>query len=126
MSEDVNQTSSNTASDQKGAPGHMKDDGHGHGDGQGWADNPKFIRIFVGILIVASIAVALAGFNPAWQNPHPHFDGEKMGGFGDVWQMILPVFFAIWGFAAFMFIVLAGQHLRKLVARKEDYYDEFE
>jgi hypothetical protein len=81
----------------------------------GWADNPTFIRVFIGILTVSAIAAGLAGFNPAWHNPHPHFDVERV-----------PVFFAIYGFVAFAFIVLAGQHLRKLVGRKEEYYDERE
>jgi hypothetical protein len=81
----------------------------------GWADNPTFIRIFIGILTASAIAAGLAGFNPAWQNPHPHFAVEGV-----------PVFFAIYGFVAFAFIVLAGQHLRKLVGRKEEYYDERE
>ena len=54
-------------------------------------------------------------FVPAFQNPKPHFEQEN-------WK----IFFAIYGFVAFAFIVLAGQHLRKLVGRKEDYYEERE
>lgn len=89
---------------------------HKHSDEKpGWADNPTFIRIFLGVLVVSSIGAALAGFVGAWHNPHPHFEVESWG-----------VFFAVWGFAAFFFIVLAGQHLRKLVGRKEGYYDERE
>ncbi len=81
----------------------------------GWADTKAFRNVFLGVLVIAAVASALAGFNAAWHNPHPHFDVE---GF--------PVFFALYGFLAFMFIVLAGQHLRKLVGRKEEYYDERE
>ncbi|GJL96051.1 MAG: hypothetical protein DHS20C05_24560 [Hyphococcus sp.] len=81
----------------------------------GWADTKGFRNVFLGVLVVAAVGAALAGFVPAFQKDHPHFAAE---GF--------PVFFAIWGFAAFMFIVLAGQHLRKLVGRKEEYYDERE
>lgn len=81
----------------------------------GWADTKAFRNGFLGVLIVAAILAVLAGFVPAWQKDHPHFAVE---GF--------PVFFAIYGFVAFAFIVLAGQHLRKLVGRKEDYYEERE
>ena len=81
----------------------------------GWADTKTFRNGFLGVLIISAILAALAGLNPAWQNHHPHFGVETMG-----------VFFAIWGFGAFIFIVLVGQHLRKLVGRKEEYYDERE
>ena len=90
-------------------------DEHHKSDDKGWADNPAFICVFLGVLIVACVLAAFAGFVPAWQKSHPHFQAE---GF--------PIFFAFWGFASFMFIVLAGQHLRKLVGRKEEYYDERE
>ncbi|MEO1243278.1 MAG: hypothetical protein AAFX54_15310 [Pseudomonadota bacterium] len=92
----------------------MTDHNHQSKD-KGWADNPTFIRIFLGVLIGACVLSAFAGFVTSWHNPHPHFSVE---GF--------PIFFAVWGFAAFTFIVLAGQHLRKLVGRKEEYYDERE
>ena len=86
-----------------------------HSDDKGWADNPKFIRLFLGVLIISCIGAALAGFVPAFQPEHPHFEQEG-------WK----VFFAVYGFLAFSFIVLAGQHLRKLVGKKEDYYEERE
>ncbi len=81
----------------------------------GWADTKIFRNGFLGVLIVSAVLAALAGLNAAWHNPHPHFEVEGV-----------PVFFAVYGFVAFSFIVLAGQHLRKLVGRKEDYYDERE
>jgi MFS family permease len=84
-------------------------------DPKAWADRPGVRRIIIGALALACIGAAGAGFVPAWRKDHPHFEIE---GF--------PVFFAIYGFLAFSFIVLAGQHLRKLVMRKEDYYDERE
>lgn len=87
----------------------------GERDAPGWAENKLFIRVFLAILVIAAIASALAGFVPAFQKKYPHFAAE---GF--------PVFFALWGFGAFMFIVLAGQHLRKLVGREEGYYDDRE
>jgi len=89
---------------------------HHHSDEKpGWADTKTFRNAFLGVLVLASLAAAVAGFLPAYQKEHPHFDIEGMG-----------AFFAIYGFVAFAFIVLAGQHLRKLVARKEDYYEERE
>lgn len=87
-----------------------------HGDERpGWADKKAFRMAFLASLVIAAFAAAIAGFLPRFKNDHPHFDVEGIG-----------AFFAVYGFIAFSFIVLAGQHLRKLVARKEDYYDERE
>lgn len=88
---------------------------HANDDDKGWAEKPGFIRVFLIVLGVACVFSALAGFVGDWHNPHPHFSVEKF-----------PIFFAVWGFASFMFIVLVGQHLRKLVSRKKGYYDERE
>lgn len=93
----------------------MTDQHDGGKKDKGWADTKAFRNVFLGFLILASIGAAAAGLVPAWQKEHPHFAVE---GF--------PVFFAVYGFIAFSFIVLAGQHLRKLVGRKEEYYDERE
>lgn len=82
---------------------------------KGWADGKAFRTGVVVALAVAAIAAAIAGFLPEFKKEHPHFAVE---GFG--------AFFAIYGFAAFMFIVLVGQHLRKLVGRKETYYEDRE
>lgn len=84
-------------------------------DKPGWAENKTFVRIFLIGLTAAAVLAALAGFVPAFQKDHPHFAAEAF-----------PIFFAVWGFGAFMFIVLAGQHLRKLVGREESYYDDRE
>ncbi|MEM1396395.1 MAG: hypothetical protein AAGH38_02970 [Pseudomonadota bacterium] len=84
-------------------------------DTSGWADNPTFQKWFFRGLIAVGVVSALAGFVPAFQKKHPHFAVENWG-----------VFFAVWGFTAFMFIVLVGQHLRKLVSRDPDYYEERE
>ena len=83
--------------------------------GRGWADTKAFRNGFVALLVVVSLAAAVAGFLPAFRKEHPHFAVEETG-----------AFFAVYGFVAFSFIVLAGQHLRKLVGRKEDYYEERE
>ncbi|MEO1149487.1 MAG: hypothetical protein AAFW83_00720 [Pseudomonadota bacterium] len=82
---------------------------------KGWAEKPGFIRAFQIGLAIACVLAALAGFVPGWHNPHPHFAAEKF-----------PIFFAVMGFASFMGIVLVGQHLRKLVGRREGYYRESE
>ena len=88
---------------------------HPHGEKPGWADTKTFRTALLGVLVIAALAVAGAGFLPQFQKEHPHFKVEGLG-----------AFFAVYGFVAFSFIVLAGQHLRKLVARKEDYYEERE
>lgn len=93
----------------------MAEQEHHHSSKPGWADTKGFRNVFLGVLVVSSVLAAIAGFVPAFQKEHPHFEAEGWG-----------VFFAVWGFAAFMFIVLAGQHLRKLVGRKETYYEERE
>ena len=92
-----------------------KNDHHENSGDIGWAEKPGFIRGFLFLLGLGCLLSAGAGFVGAWHNPHPHFGAEKF-----------PVFFALWGFASFMFIVLVGQHLRKIVSRKEGYYDERE
>ena len=91
----------------------MTDQHHSPDEQPGWADKKSFRNAFLGVLIVASVAAAIAGF--VFRKEHPHFAVEGAG-----------VFFAAYGFIAFSFIVLAGQHLRKLVGRKETYYEERE
>ncbi len=81
----------------------------------GWADRPRFVKGFVGALVIAGLMSVVASLLPAFRNPHPYFGAAEF-----------PGFFAVWGFVAFMFIVLVGQHLRKLVGRKETYYDDRE
>ena len=83
--------------------------------GKGWADAKAFRYGFLAVLAIAAIGSAIAGFLPQFKKAHPHFAVEEFG-----------AFFALYGFFAFMFIVLVGQHLRKLVGRKEDYYEERE
>ncbi len=105
----------------------MTDHHHNPHEKPGWADTKSFRNGFLAVLVIASVLALIAGFVPAWQNPHHAFDGHKMPAWiGAVWHAAIPIFFSLYGFAAFMFIVLAGQHLRKLVGRKENYYEERE
>lgn len=86
-----------------------------HPTDKGWADRKSFRIAFLAFLVLACIAAAVSGYLPQFRKEHPHFAVEGLG-----------AFFAVYGFVAFSFIVLAGQHLRRLVARKETYYDERE
>ncbi|MEZ5915193.1 MAG: hypothetical protein R3C42_06165, partial [Parvularculaceae bacterium] len=64
---------------------------HHHGDEKpGWADAKVFRNGFLAVLVIASLGAAAAGFLPAFQKEHPHFEVEGLG-----------AFFAIYGFAAF-------------------------
>jgi hypothetical protein len=55
---------------------------------------------------------AMLTFSELLYEHHPHFDIER-----------IPEFFELFGFIAFVFIVFAGKALRKLIMRKEDYYE---
>lgn len=75
----------------------------------GFFDRPATRRAIWIILIALCALFALAGFVI---DTHGYFPVEDFG-----------VFYAIFGFLVFAFIVLAGQHLRKILMRPEDYYD---
>ncbi|MBI1365733.1 MAG: hypothetical protein GC153_07210 [Alphaproteobacteria bacterium] len=91
-------------------------------DDKGWADSPGFRRLVVAVLVIGALVSAALGFLPAFHKEELHFPTE-----GSPFPTEeIPVFFAVFGFLAFSFIVLAGQHLRKLVMREERYYDERE
>ena len=86
-------------------------DHHAPKDGKvGWFDKPENIKMFLSGLYAACFIVFVAGF---FVEMHPYFGIEEVR-----------FFYAIWGFICFAFIVLFGQHLRKLVGRSEDYYDK--
>lgn len=91
-------------------------------DDKGWADRKWFRAFFLAALVAACLVAGLLGFLPQFQNPHPHFTAEN----APFPTEDFPLFFALYGFVMFSLIVLVGQHLRKLVARKETYYDERE
>lgn len=76
----------------------------------GFFDKPSTRKAVWIILIVLCAGFALAGLV---LDMHGYFPVEEFG-----------LFYGIFGFAVFSFIVLVGQHLRKILMRPEDYYDE--
>lgn len=88
-------------------------DHHQDPDEIGFFEKPGTIRALWIILIALCVLFAGLGFVGAalhWMHPHYAVDA-------------IPVFYALMGFGAFAFIVLAGQHLRKILMRDETYYD---
>lgn len=67
-----------------------------------------FVPATCALFAVMNIVLSFLGMT------HPHF-----GWLTDK----NPIFYGIWGFASFCFIILAGQHLRKILMRPEGYYD---
>ncbi|MEM1104204.1 MAG: hypothetical protein AAGH48_08860 [Pseudomonadota bacterium] len=103
------ETSEAPAAAPGGHGSHGGQGAHGsHGD-DGWFDKPKNMRLFLWSLYAACALTAVADFII---HKHPHFAIEET-----------PVFYGWYGFVCFAGIVLIGQHLRKLLARPEDYYD---
>ncbi|MCI5048091.1 MAG: hypothetical protein MRY59_11355 [Aquisalinus sp.] len=90
-------------------------------------EKPGTIRAIWLVLIIGCVLFAGAGFLLAAQGQlvyKPHFE-DKTGiaaFFGDMADYF-PAFYALVGFVSFSFIVLVGQHLRKILMRPEDYYD---
>ena len=68
-----------------------------------------FAKYFIKIIIL--ISILLVGIDFTFHR-HAYFTLEEIYGF--------PAFF---GFVSFIFIVLLGKWLRKILMRKEDYYD---
>jgi hypothetical protein len=66
-------------------------------------------------ILVPALCLFFAGMNVVLamlHKTHPHFTIDQF-----------PVFYGVVGFVSFAFIVLAGQHLRKILMREEGYYD---
>jgi hypothetical protein len=78
-------------------------------DDRRWLDDPRNVtRIVHGLAVLCGLAL-IADFFYA---KHPHFAVEA-----------LPGFYAVYGFAVSMALVLSAKELRRLVRRDEDYYD---
>lgn len=73
------------------------------------AYNPTVVkRIVYAVYIICAVLILVDLF----YHKHGHFTFE--GWFG---------FYALFGFIAYVFIVLSATQLRKLIKRDEDYYD---
>ena len=72
-------------------------------------DNPRNVSLLVRALYLICILLVLRDFV---LHRHTMHEWEHLTGF-----------YAIFGFVAYLVIVLGAQQLRKLVMRKEDYYD---
>ena len=123
---------SNEAGDAKGDDeAHAAGDDHGHGHGappgekKHYFDYPenvdKVIRWFygaAGLLLVADVFVKF--FHVPFHH-HATFpeDATLLEGSFETW----PFFYAFYGFAACVLLVLAATQLRKVIMRREDYYD---
>jgi hypothetical protein len=109
--------------------------GHGHGHGhhgplpgekKHYFDYPenvtKLLRWFYigcGLLVAVEIANRVTH---ALYHPHPAFpEGTAFadGGFEEV----IPAFYCMYGFVACTLLVIAATQLRKVLMRREDYYD---
>ena len=65
----------------------------------------RLLKVFYGICILLALADFLL-------HRHIGFDWEK-----------IPAFYAIYGFVACVLLVLIAKQMRKVLMRKEDYYD---
>lgn len=75
-----------------------------------WFERPANIRLMIGGLVVACVALTAADL--FYENPHPHFKMEYWFAF-QAW----------FGFVAFAVIVFLGRLLRMIVSKPEDYYE---
>jgi len=81
-----------------------------NGDKKYWLDKPGSVdKVFWALCIVC----ALLFFADVFDYKHPHFEAESWFGF-----------FAIFGFAFSVGLVLSAKELRRILMRKEDYYDD--
>jgi hypothetical protein len=74
-----------------------------------WLDEPRNVRKLFWILCVICAAVFVGD---AFYEKHGAFQAEQLFGF-----------YAIFGFCAYVGLIFAAKGLRKILMRKEDYYD---
>jgi len=75
----------------------------------GWADKPEVQRLILRVLYAACALLVIADFVV---HRHIYTDIERV-----------PAFYALYGFAALVGVVMAAKGLRLLVKRDEEYYD---
>lgn len=80
-----------------------------HRSAGGWADKPGNQKLIRRVLYGACVLLVLADFIV---HRHISTDVERV-----------PAFYALYGFAALVGVVMAAKGLRRLVRRDEDYYD---
>jgi hypothetical protein len=80
-----------------------------NGERKYWLDDPRNVRKLFLILCVVCAGVFVGD---AFYHKHAAFDAEHIFGF-----------YAIFGFLAYVGLIFAAKGLRKLIMRKEDYYD---
>ncbi len=80
-----------------------------HDEPQRWLDDPKHVEWIFRVLVGACVVLVGIDF---FLHRHAHF----------AWEAI-PGFYGIFGFIAFWVIVIIGKNLRKILMRREDYYD---
>ena len=68
------------------------------------------VKMLIRLLVIACVLLVAADFV---YDKHGHFGFEEWIGFH-----------GLFGFVTFFLAVLAGKHLRRVLMRKEDYYDE--
>ncbi len=77
-----------------------------------WLDKPKNVKKIIGFVVVACIALFAA---EAFYEKHPYFAAEQLFGF-----------YAIYGFAVCVGLVLVTKLMRVILMRDEEYYDKNE
>lgn len=75
-----------------------------------WLDKPANIKKLIIAVVVICAGLLASEF---FYEKHGHFAIEKWFGF-----------YGFYGFIVFCAIVMTGKALRKVLMRKEDYYDE--
>ena len=76
----------------------------------GWADKPAIQRLILRVIYALCAVLVLADFVV---HRHIYTDIERV-----------PAFYALYGFAALVGVVMAAKGLRLLVKRDEGYYDQ--
>jgi uncharacterized membrane protein len=74
-----------------------------------WLDDPRHVTWIVYALVAVCVLLVLSDL---LYHRHAHFGWE--GWFG---------FYGVYGFLSAVFLVLTAKELRKILMRKEDYYD---